>query len=107
MADPVIIVVAGPASLLSAEMVTKTHKNNEKNKKGDGKHPYAIVRLDHEHPLSLNQGVTNPFFPCRSLPCQWIIMAHGSIEFDSSPVNITDFVILLQHLLSAYFLKTL
>lgn len=34
-------------------------------------------------------------------------MAHGSIEFDSSPVNITDFVILLQHLLSAYFLKTL
>ena len=34
-------------------------------------------------------------------------MAHGSLEFDSSPVSITGFVILLLHLLSAYFLKTL
>ncbi|CDQ09989.1 protein of unknown function [Acidithiobacillus ferrivorans] len=34
-------------------------------------------------------------------------MAHGSLEFDSSPVSITGFVIFLLHLLSAYFLKTL
>ncbi|SMH65681.1 protein of unknown function [Acidithiobacillus ferrivorans] len=82
MADPVIIVVAGPPSLLSVEMVTKTHKNNEKNKKGDGKHPYAIVRLDHEHPLSLNQGVTTPFFHAghyRASGLLWLMAPSSSI----------------------------